>query len=47
MGNSDLDKKRPRTSGPGTDKESIEAAQDGAYISTNRLIKTYNHRRQH
>ena len=32
MGNNDLDKKRPRTSSPGTDKESIEAAQDGAYI---------------
>ena len=32
MGKSDLDKKRPRTSSPGTDKESIEAAQDGAYI---------------
>ena len=32
MGNSDLDKKRPRTSSPGTDKESIEAAQDVANI---------------
>ena len=32
MGNKDLDKKRPRISSSGTDTESIEAAQDGAYI---------------
>ena len=32
MGNNDLDKKGPRISSPGTDTESIEAAQDGAYI---------------
>ena len=33
MGNKDLDKKRPRISSSGTDIESIEAAQDGAYIN--------------
>ena len=33
MGNKDLDKKRPRISSSGTDTESIEAAQDGAYIN--------------
>ena len=32
MGNKDLDKKQPRISSSGTDTESIEAAQDGAYI---------------
>ena len=32
MGKKDLDKKRPRIRCPGTDKESIEAAQDGTYI---------------
>jgi len=56
MGNKDLDKERPRISSSGTDTESIEAAQDGAYIKSyqndaNRIskffIKTYSYRRQH
>ena len=53
MGNSDLEKKRPRTSSPGH-RQGIHRGsprwrlhQNDANRISEFLIKTYNHRRQH